>query len=130
MEDQQERVQNHEELSEEINGSQGPQPAGPVRGKRLTIQISEKQIMGNNMHGIHKKVTEGAKGGKNMGNIVRAYKEKANQAVATNEHTLVRRDINGIKTTTIIGVDTDTVYAEFSTKEGIILEHSGDRRTN
>nr|GMD44103.1 uncharacterized protein LOC109174421 [Ipomoea batatas] len=99
---------------------------GPSKGRRSTVQASERQIEGNNKYGTHKQHTDN--GVKNLSQTRRELQTKnvPNRAAAENEHTLVMGDRSGASSSQVVCLD-DKERSELLSLEDLYNpEHHGD----
>ncbi|XP_019179205.1 PREDICTED: uncharacterized protein LOC109174421 [Ipomoea nil] len=96
------------------------------KGKRPAVQVSEKQIQGNNTHGLHSKQAMQDGTSTRKENTQRKKGKETNQAAAESEHTMVRGDKEGGKTTETISLATEDDNINIHLVKTIDPEHSSD----
>ncbi|XP_031124226.1 uncharacterized protein LOC116026940 [Ipomoea triloba] len=105
--------------------AQGQKKTGQSKGKRQTTQVSEKQINGNNKHGLHKKYVEVGESSSRKNLSRKTTGTQANQEGAASEHTLVMGDKTGSTSVRVFESETGT-EGECMTGAEILNEHHED----
>lgn len=121
------------EQLENQSRTQGITQTGKAKGKRPATQVSEKQIMGNNQHGKHKRQPEigessARRNRSNQAQVAQrnqAQVAQRNQAGAASEHTLVMGDKNGSKSIQVLETENDN-GPECMEGTTLFQEHFGD----
>ncbi|XP_031111999.1 uncharacterized protein LOC116015971 [Ipomoea triloba] len=121
MEDQSNGVSN-----EQPKQGESSKPGVATKGKRASVQASEKQIEGNNKHGTHKK--QPVQNKQNPPHVRREQTQRTNpnRAAAENEHTLVTGDKNGATTSHVVRLDEGDQSNCIPIEELTNPEHHGD----
>lgn len=118
--------ENLEEPKETSNPSQNPKTAGPSKGRRSTVQASERQIEGNNKYGTHKQHTDNGVTNPSQTRRELQTKNVPNRAAAENEHTLVMGDRSGASSSQVVCLDDKERSELLSLEELYNPEHHGD----
>ncbi|XP_031096998.1 uncharacterized protein DDB_G0290685-like [Ipomoea triloba] len=120
---------NSREQSAKQSQNQGTKRAAQAKGKRPTTQISEKQIMGNNMHGMHRTQHEAGETSTRRNSHKKTQGTQSNQAGAATEHTLVTGDKSGAKSTQVSETEHED-HADGMDGLELLTEHHGDPPCN
>ncbi|XP_031108615.1 uncharacterized protein LOC116013097 [Ipomoea triloba] len=106
-----EEDQDTEELTGGQMGNQshtkGTKQSAQAKGKSPTAQVSQKQIMGNNQHGLHRRQPEIGESSKKRNNNNQLREASRNQAGAASDHTLVLGDKTGAKSVTVVDTENE-----------------------